>query len=143
MVFHRARIKSNKKTLNGLYYTFVYHYLIYGVEILGNSFKKYLEPLCKVQKKIIRIIIFSPYLSPTKTIFKKLNILTLYKLVKSRIILLMFKRNENMLPSLLNTFFTSNNAIHTHNTRNKEALRNQFGNTEIMYRTFSYHGIKL
>ena len=82
-ILYKARKHLDKKTLNGLYYTFVYPYLIYGVEIWGNSFQKYLEPLYNVQKKIIRIITFSPYLSTTKTIFKKLNILTLYKLVKS------------------------------------------------------------
>ena len=61
-IFYKARKHLNKQTLMNLYYTFVYPYLIYGVEIWGNTFKKYLDPLFKVQKKIIRIITFSPYL---------------------------------------------------------------------------------
>ena len=40
-------------------------------------------------------------------------------------------------------FFSTNSDIHTHNTSNKDKLRNQFGNADIMYRTFSYHGTKL
>ena len=48
-----------------------------------------------------------------------------------------------MITCLLNIFFISNNAIYIH-TRDKEILRNLFGNTYILYnRTCLYHGIKL
>ena len=48
-----------------------------------------------------------------------------------------------MLPCLLNTVFNTNNAIHTHITHTKEALRNQFGNTAIMYRTLAKNNNKI
>ena len=52
------------QTLHNLYYTFVYPYLIYGVEIWGNACSVYLDPLVKLQKKCLRIITFSSYLEP-------------------------------------------------------------------------------
>ena len=48
---------------------------------MGYCAKKYLDPLIKVQKKIVRIITFSPYLCHTDPIFKDLNLLPISKLV--------------------------------------------------------------
>ena len=55
----------DQQTLHNLYYTFVYPYLIYGVEIWGNACNVYLDPLVKLQKKCLRIITFSSYLEHT------------------------------------------------------------------------------
>ena len=56
----------DQQTLHNLYYTFVYPYLIYGVEIWGNACNVYLDPLVKLQKKCLRIITFSSYLEHTE-----------------------------------------------------------------------------
>ena len=40
------------ETLHNLYYTFVYPYLIYGVEIWGNACNVYLDPLEKTTKEV-------------------------------------------------------------------------------------------
>ena len=42
----------DQQTLHNLYYTFVYPYLIYSVEIWGNSCNVYLDPLVKLQKSV-------------------------------------------------------------------------------------------
>ena len=49
----------DQQTLHTLYYTFVYPYLIYGVEIWRNACSVYLDPLVKLQKECLRIIICS------------------------------------------------------------------------------------
>ena len=49
----KARKYLNRRILLNLYYTFVYPYLIYCVEIWGNTCNIYLDPLTKLQKKII------------------------------------------------------------------------------------------
>ena len=52
----------NKKSLVGLYNSYIYPYLIYCVESWGNIAKCHLDPLLFIlQKKIIRIITFSSY----------------------------------------------------------------------------------
>ena len=52
----------DQQTLLNLYYTFVYPYLIYSLEIWGNACNVYLDSLIKLQKKCLRIIKFSSYL---------------------------------------------------------------------------------
>ena len=41
----KVRNYPDKTTLHNLYFTFVYPYLIYGIEIWGNACNSYLEPL--------------------------------------------------------------------------------------------------
>ena len=61
-IINKIRKFLNKKTLRNLYYTFVYPYLIYCIEIWGNTHDSYLSTLIKLQKKAVRIITFSHYL---------------------------------------------------------------------------------
>ena len=66
-------------------YTFVFPYLIYGVEIWGSASLNRINPLKKIQKKCVRTITFSEYLAPSEPIFQSLNVLNFEKLVVQRI----------------------------------------------------------
>ena len=46
----RVRSYLDETRLHNLYFTFVYPYQIYGIEIWGNACNSYLEPLIKLQK---------------------------------------------------------------------------------------------
>ena len=35
-----------------MYFTFIYPYLIYCIEVWGNAHQTYLDPLIKIQKKV-------------------------------------------------------------------------------------------
>ena len=74
-IITKARKYLNRETLLRLYNAFVFPYLTNCVEVWGTTPKKYLDPLIKIQKKIVRIITFSPYLCHTDPIFKDLNLL--------------------------------------------------------------------
>ena len=124
-----------------LYNAFVFPYLTYCVEVWGTAPKKYLDPLIKIQKKIVRIITFSPYLCHTDPIFKDLNLLPISKLVTQRIGLLMFKYSIHSLPSVIEDLFTCNTSVSNHNTRNKSKLRQPRSNCEYMYRNISFTGV--
>ena len=80
----------DKVTLRNLYFTFVYPYLIYCVEVWGNACDTHLDPIIKIQKKCVRVITFSHYLEPTESLFKDLKILAFKKLVIQRILPMMF-----------------------------------------------------
>ena len=58
-----------------MYFTFIYPYLIYCIEVWGNANETHLTPLVKMQKKGIRLITFSHYLDHTEPLFERLNIL--------------------------------------------------------------------
>lgn len=76
----RARPHFSTKTLLDLYYEFIHSHLNYCIISWGRSYKNHLSPLEKLQKQAMRIITFSPKMSPSLPIFTELNILPLPKM---------------------------------------------------------------
>ena len=76
----KARKYLNKKSLVNLYYSFVFPYLTYCIEIWGNASAIYLDALIKIIKKIVCIILNFAFLAHTDELFKELNILPAHKL---------------------------------------------------------------
>ena len=58
-----------------MYYSLLFSYLIYCIEIWGNAFAVHLDALIKIQKKCVRTISFSEFLAPTHPLLERLNIL--------------------------------------------------------------------
>ena len=58
-ILYRGRKFLSKKTMLTLYNVFVYPYLIYCNQVWGNTYKTYLDPLVKIQKRAVRVISFS------------------------------------------------------------------------------------
>ena len=137
----KARKYFNKCVLINLYNTFIFPYLIYCLEIWGNAFDTHLQPLMKLQRKIIRIITFSPYMLDAGPLFKELKILPLKKLVIQRIGLQMHKYSSKTLPLAIMDLFTTNDSIHNYNTRHKDNLRHPIGKREYMYRNFTFTAV--
>ena len=130
-ILYKIRRYLDNTTLTNMYYSFVFPYLIYCVEIWGSSLKSYLDPLVKIQKKCIRTISFSEYLAPSEPLFQKLNILNIEKLVIQRICLMMFKCSIGVLPLPVSAIFQYNYVIHTLNTRRSKFIHTPIG---IVYR---------
>ena len=133
----------DKQTLHNLCYTFVYLYLIYRVEICGNAFSVYLDPLVKLQKKCLRIITFSSYLEHTESLFQNFKILNFQKLVIHRIAMLMFKNSKQMVLMGVRMLFARNDQYHNYNTRQSRSLHPSVGRGEAIYRSFSFHGVNI
>ena len=114
----KARDYLNKNCLSNLYHTYIFPYLIYCIEVLGNASHCHLLPLFLTQKKIIRLITFSKHLAHTEPLFKSLNILPLNSLYYHRIGLLMYKLSNGLLPEALNELYIKRNKIHNYPTRN-------------------------
>ena len=116
---YRARSYLPKNSLKCLYFSYIYPYLIYCVEIWGILPKTYLKPLLLLQKKIVKIMTFSSYCAHIGPIFKDLNILTIDKLVIHQIGINMYKFSNGLLPTVLNSLYPKNNEVHTYNTTAK------------------------
>ena len=142
-ILYKIRHYLNKETPLNMYYTFVFPYLIYGVEIWGSSPSNHINPLKKIQKKCVRAITFSEYLAPSEPIFQTLNVLNFENLVIQRILLLMFKYSHGDVPVSVSQLFRSNNEYHNYNTRNCARIHAPVGTTEASYRTFGYRGIHI
>ena len=90
-------------------------YYIYCVKIRGDALSTVIDPLTKLQKKIIRVLTNSRYLAHTHDLFLANNILPFNTFVQYRVGLIMFKRNFELVPIGLKQMFVSNNSIHAHN----------------------------
>ena len=126
-----------------MYHTFVFPYLIYCVEVWGNTHVIHLNPIIKLQKEYIRAITFSHYLEPSQPIFNQINILDFLKLVMQRISLMMFKQHNGIEPTPIAKLFELNNLHHNYNTRQNRNLHTQIGNRESVYKLFSFHRINI
>ena len=70
---YKCRNYFDKGTMRNLYFSFIYPYLTYCVEIWGNACNIHLDPIVKLQKKCIRTITYSSYLEHTQPLFDSLN----------------------------------------------------------------------
>ena len=123
----KARKYLNRRILVTIYYTFVYPYLIYCVEIWGHACNIYLDIyLVKLQRKIIRIMTFSDYKYQSAPLFLALKTLPFTKIVGHRIGMQMYKYYHKTVPLVIRELFEDYKHIHQHNTRQKEHFRHPF-----------------
>ena len=57
-ILYKIRNFLDRNTFTYLYNFFVFSYLIYGIEVWGNTNAVHLDPIIKIQKKIVRTITF-------------------------------------------------------------------------------------
>ena len=137
-IMYKARRYLNKVSLKNLYYAYIYPYFTYCIEVWGSAAKCHVNSLSLLQKKIIRIMTFSPYLAHTAPIFIDLAILPFNKIFIDRIGITMFKVEYELFPKSVTQMFTKNKDIHSHNTRNRNLLRMSTGT-----KNFSYHSARI
>ena len=136
----KARKIFSQETLNMLYYCFIYPYLNYCVHIWGSIYISYLTKLLVLQKRIVRIISGVPRLTHTEPLFVKLGILTVNRLFKYNIGLLMYKYHHSMLPPVLD-MFVKNCQVHSCNTRQSDHLHVPKCRTELSKMSFKYQAV--
>ena len=122
-IMYKARRFLNKKSLLSLYHSYIYPYLIYCIEVWGCAAPSHLHSLFLLQKKIVRIMTFAPYLAHTEPIFNSLELLPVEKIFINRVSIVMFKFSCNMLPDPIAKLYSKNKDYHSHNTRNKNHLK--------------------
>ena len=92
-IISAAKKHFSLPTLKILYFSFIYPYYTYCVEVWGNASQTHLLSFIKLQKRIARIISYSSYkfIAHTDPIFTKLHILKFHQIYKYSIIMFMFK----------------------------------------------------
>ena len=140
----KLRHYANKNTLKLIYYALVYPYLTYGNLLCGNTYKKRIQKLINIQKKIVRLMTFSSHLDHTEKIFQQLNILNLSKLNDYLTSLFMFRYYHlKNLPEFFANFYTSNSEIHQHYTRNSMKLHEHYQRTNYLKYSLANTGVEI
>ena len=113
-ILSRARNKLNKNTLKQLYYTFVYPYFSYGIEVWGATSSCHLEPLRRLQKRSVRLLASAHPRAHTGPIFQELAISPLRCIYIRQVLLFMYKYHSQSLPQgvFLNLFIPSSTLNH-------------------------------
>ena len=139
-ILKKARKYLPKECLKNLYFTFVYPYFTYCIHVWGKTFSTYLDPIIKVQKRIIRIITHSKYDEHTLPLFKQLNILTVNDIYDFSIATFMYKFANKELPDIFNDMFTKNRVVHDYSTRQADEFRVPIWNVETKKRSLGVQG---
>ena len=127
--------------LRSVYFSLVHPHFIYGIEIYANTYSKYVDPLIKINNKILRILQNKDLKTPINQLYNNYHTLPIPKLHELHILLFMHKYNydKNTLPILFHNYFKLNSNVHDHNTRQKEMLHsikfdNSYGKRVIKYK---------
>ena len=113
----KARKYLPKSSLITLYYSFIYPYINYCLEVWGKCTNNILSKIFILQKRAMRIISNSPWRAPSQPIFDELKILPLHKIYVYKIGLLMYKYDKNLLPAIFDNIFHKTSQIHSYTTR--------------------------
>ena len=130
-----------KETLVTLYYSFVYPYLQYGVIAWGNTYANIIDPIVKLQKKIVRVISASSWNAASDPIFKSLNLLPVSKIYILNVLLFMYKEHFCILPNVFGSMFTHNYEVHSYFTRQLDSYHVSTWRLEMVRRSVRIQGV--
>ena len=139
----KARKVLKPSTLHAMYYSFIYPYLNYCIELWGSCSSKLFNfvYIFKLQKRVIRIVSASNYRAHTEPPFTKLEVLSLLKLYHLHIVLFMFKFSDCLLPEIYKDMFVINRNIHQHSTRLQNKLHVLKCRTNMLKKSLFYKGV--
>ena len=112
------------------------------MEVWGDTYDSYLEPLRILQKQAIRTITSSGRLDHTAPLFKQRKALQLDNIHKYKITLIMFKVWHNMVPNVFASLFARVSDTHTH-TRQQFQFKIPNARTDYMKRAISNKGARI
>ena len=142
-ILSKARKFFNGDTLLTLYYSFLHPYLSYCIEIWGNTFTTYLDPLKKLQNRAVRMITGIARRKSVSSYYKELKILPLNKLYMYIIQLFMYKWQHVKLPTMFDSFFKKNYEISRRDTRQSCLLHIPDGFLKIQRRNIKFNCVRL
>ena len=145
-MFSKLRHICDLKLLKTIYYALIESHLQYYNIIWGNATPSVLEPLIRLQAKILRIICFLPndtentVLAQTQT--KLLNIGQLNKLSIAKF---MFKFKNKKLPKCFENFFRTRTGQQRYSLRSrvKEDFICEWGKSSYGMKRLQYEGVQL
>lgn len=128
-----CRVKHILSTRNmyTLYCSLILPYLQYCCLIWGNTYRRRLNPLIRIQKKIVRVVCKKPYLTPTSPLFYELKVLKLVDLIDIETLVFMFKVYNGQVPNTMLNMFVKNKNVHRHETRQQNNFHAQHVRTNI------------
>ena len=145
-IFSKLRYNVNIDILTMLYYSLIYPFLIYGVQVWGLTYPTYLTPVTTLQKRIARSMTFSEPVSHSEPLLKSLNLLKFNDIIHSEILSFVYQWFHKLVPSCFLDFFKPISSIHEYPTRqslNEFFFFKSIRTTQYGIRSLHYTGSNL
>jgi hypothetical protein len=94
----------------------------YGIEVYGHTSLQNIRKIQVLQNRILKILFNEDWFTPTNSLHSKLKVLKISDIFKLQMAQFVFKCNHGDVPKVFDSYFTRNNQIHDHNTRNASKL---------------------
>ena len=140
-IISRIRHFLPTNVLLTLYDSLILPHLNYGIILWGSSATSYLIRLVSLQKRCLRLITNSPYLSPPSPLFLRLKLLRLNDLFNYQIGIFLYNYTQNCLPEVFDSFFTENCNFHNYPTRTGNDLTQPYTRTMFAHSQIRSSGV--
>ena len=115
-IFYKIRHYVSPDTLKLLYYSLFYSFISYGITVWGLTHPSYMDPLWKLQKKVIRTIAFKDKYAHTTPLFHEFKMLKLADVHSLKLLCFVFDCSWGSSIEPFNKFFTPLQLVHSYNT---------------------------
>ena len=116
-ILYRAKDYLKYDTLLTLYYSFIYPFIVYCIEVWGSTTKGNLVSLLKLQKRVLRIIKSVPTRTDSAPLFLELGILSVFKVYMMKLAVVTFKSYHGFSIESIKELFTEVQSVHDRDTR--------------------------
>ena len=135
-IFSKLRYYVNVDILIMLYYSLIYPFLTYGIQVWGLTYPTYLKPVTTLQKRVVRIMTFSDPRSHSEPLLKSLRLLKFSDIIHLEILSFVYQWYHKLSPSCFVNYFNPVSSIHSYNTRQSQ-IDNLFAKSRGIARIFS------
>ena len=116
-ILFKVRYLLPSSTLITLYNVLFLSFVQYGTIVWYQAFASYIEPLFKLQKRVVPAISNQTFLAHSLPFFKDLRLLRIDYIFKSKLVTFVYQSINKLTPVYFHNFFCHNASIHSHNTR--------------------------
>ena len=140
----KLRYKLPDWCLQDIYYAFIHPYILYGLEVYGNTSVSYMDKLTKLNNKLLRILQKKGRKCCSECLYIKYGTLPPRQLFNYQVLSLVYKMVylPHLLPPIFSDYFTFSTSIHTYNVRHPKLYLSQ-ANTQFGQRSLKFKGGQL
>ena len=119
--------------------------MIYGIEVYSNTSKKALDKLCKLNNKILRILLSKKLRTPVPELYSSMHTFPIPFLHEINILKFIHKclYNKHLVPEIFHEYYTESCTLHSHFTRRRNDLFLSSINSTFGFRNSMFHGSSL
>jgi len=139
----KTRHLLSLSTLKTLYYSFVFPYLFYCIDVWGKAATCYLNSLLRLQKLCCRLILNVPPRTESRPLFSQLSFLTISNIYSYSVALCLYKLHHGLLPPFIRSFFSFRSSVSYSFFRFQSNLIVPFFRTSFSQRTLRYSAVVL